>query len=313
MPATRLHPRFVALRDGRRVVIASSGPVDGALVLYLHGAIGSPQRRSSDLDAITDELAIRYVMVSRPGFGGSDPLPGRTLLDFGADAAAVADHLGRDRFAVVGVSAGGPYALACAHELPDRVMATAVVSGMPWGAPPDRIGGLSIAARAALLALRRRPRCCSRAGDALVGCARRHPRLVAHAMTAATPRADRAAMRDHHAREDTVARFLEAAAGGIGPMVEDYGLCAGGWGFQPRDVRGLVQLWHGARDTLVPVDRALLLASALPRAQISVDADEGHFFYRRRLREILGELSAAMCRPPQREPSIAASPASRVP
>ena len=74
-------------------------------------------------------------------------------------------------------------------------------------------------------------------------------------------------------------------------MIYDYGLCAGDWGFEPRDVRPPVQLWHGANDPLVPVDQALLLAAALPRARVAIDPDEGHFFYRRRLREILGELA----------------------
>jgi hypothetical protein len=65
------------------------------------------------------------------------------------------------------------------------------------------------------------------------------------------------------------------------------------WGFAPEDVRGLVQLWHGAQDELVPIDQAMHLAAALPRVQAALHPDEGHFFYRRRLREILGDLVAA--------------------
>ena len=113
-------------------------------------------------------------MVSRPGFGDSDRAPRRTLLSFARDAAALADRLGRERFAVVGVSAGGPYALACAHELPDRVAAAAVVGGFA-GAPSD----LPRAARLGFCALRARPAACARAGDALCRAARHHPRALA--------------------------------------------------------------------------------------------------------------------------------------
>ena len=232
-------------------------------------------------------------MVSRPGFGGSDPQPGRALLDFAADAAAVADHLGRERFAVVGVSAGAPYALACAHELPDRVAVAVVVSSMPWACPPDRMAGVSIPARAALRVLRGRPRACTRTGDALLGIARRHPQLVARAMQAGASPADRRQLRDVQARSHATGRFLQAAGRGLGPMVDDHGLCAGDWGFNPRDVHGRVQLWHGVNDALVPVDEALLLAAALPDVQVALAPGEGHFFYRRRLREILGELVGA--------------------
>ncbi len=110
---------------------------DGALVVYLHGAIGSPQSVCPELQATVEGLGVRYVMVSRPGFGGSDPVPGRTLASFAGDVAQLADALDRARFAVVGVSAGGPYALACAHELPRRVAVAGVVScmmGVLWPA-----------------------------------------------------------------------------------------------------------------------------------------------------------------------------------
>ncbi|HEV2776784.1 MAG TPA: alpha/beta hydrolase [Solirubrobacteraceae bacterium] len=152
--------RFVSLHDGRQLRYLACGPRDGRLVLYLHGAIGSPHCTGPELDAVTHTLGIRYVMVSRPGFGGSDPAPGRSLLSFAADAAALADELGHDRFAVVGVSAGGPYALACAHELPERVAAAAVVSCM---APGGCSSELRLASRLGLCALRARPRLCTRA------------------------------------------------------------------------------------------------------------------------------------------------------
>lgn len=271
--------------DGRRLAFDAAGPVDGELVVYLHGAIGSPQSRSPELERVLCDLGIRYVMVSRPGFGGSDPLPGRTLLDFAADVAGLADVLGRARLAIVGVSAGAPYALACAHELPERVAAVAVVGATPWACPPDRVDGLDLRTRAALRLLRCQPVACTRAADALLDVARCHPRLLARAIGGGD--------RDVQAREEAGARFLAAAGRGVGAMIDDYRLCAADWGFDPADVRVPVQLWHGARDPLVPVDQALLLAAALPRAQVAIDPDEGHFFYRRRLREILAELAGA--------------------
>src|SRR3954453_7235571 len=149
--------RFASLHDGRRLASLAAGPRDGMLVLSLHGAIGSPQCADPDLEAATHDLGIRYVMVSRPGFGASDPAPGRTLAGFARDAAALADELGHERFAVVGVSAGGPYALACAHELPERVAAAAVVGGMApgGGTPPGGPGAAGAWRRAAA-----RPRAC---------------------------------------------------------------------------------------------------------------------------------------------------------
>ena len=263
-------------------------------MIYLHGAVGTPQRVCSQLRGAIDDLGMRYVTVSRPGFGESDPHPGRTLLDFADDIAALADHLGHERFAVAGVSAGGPYALACAHALPERVAAAAVVSSMSPGAPPDLAPGISPMLRIGLRAVRRLPRACGWAGDGLLMIARRNRGLVARTMMLFASPADRRLLRDPEARELAVASFLAAAAGGVSRMIGDYLLCAGRWGFEPRDVRGHVHLWHGVQDGFVPVSQALELAAALPSVQTALDPGEAHFFYRRRLREILTELVAAV-------------------
>lgn len=280
---------FATLRDGRRLSYRVVGPRDGALVLYLHGSIGSPQEACRELEALSHDLRIRYVMVSRPGFVGSTPAPGRTLLSFARDAELLADQLGYDRFAVLGVSAGGPYALACAHESPRRVIAAAVVSCMTPGGcatadlpPPVRLG---------LRLLRRRPRMCARVADALLAIARRNPGVVTRMMRACASPADRRLLADADASSSATARFLVAASDGVGAMIEDYLICTRPWGFRPADVRSLVQIWHGMHDTLVPVDQAVLLAAQLPRVQVALHADDGHYFYRRRLGEILGALA----------------------
>jgi pimeloyl-ACP methyl ester carboxylesterase len=123
----------VTLPDGRRLAWSSGGARGGVPVFYLHGAIGTPVRRTPELDALIAALGIHYIAVSRPGFGRSDPCPGRRIADFPADVEHLADRLGLGRFAVVGVSAGGPYALACARALPANASRW---SGQRHRAPP---------------------------------------------------------------------------------------------------------------------------------------------------------------------------------
>ena len=224
--------RCATLRDGRRLSYVSIGPADGLLVLYLHGAIGSPQAICPELEAIVCDLRLRYVMVSRPGFGSSPPAAGRTLLGFARDAAALADGLGHERITVLGVSAGGPYALACAHELPERVAAAAVVSCLAPGT--CGLPGRPAPARAALRALRTHPGACGRAGDAVVRIAQGHPRFVARVMRAAAAPADRRQLAGPEASEGASARFLAAAGGGVQGLIDDHLLCARPWGFGRR-------------------------------------------------------------------------------
>jgi pimeloyl-ACP methyl ester carboxylesterase len=284
---------IAALPDGRRMVWSSGGPEDGVPVLYLHGAIGTSVRRAPELDAIIDALGLRYVSVSRPGFGGSDACPGRRIADFPADLEHLADRLGLERFTMVGVSAGGPYAIACARALPDRIVATAAVSSLSPLCPPHAGRWMPAHLRLGLRFLVRCPELVARAGSTVTRIIERHPQALARlARVGATP-ADRQLLAGAEGGTAAIESFLAAAAGGVRGMVEDYVTCCTGWGFDVREVEGEVHLWHGEQDRFVPVEHARALAAALPHCRAQFDADDGHFFFRRRLPEVLGALAAA--------------------
>jgi pimeloyl-ACP methyl ester carboxylesterase len=242
----------VRLRDGRRLTYWTAGDPDGHPVLYLHGAIGSPRWRTPALAALIAQLGIRYLVVNRPGFGGSDPHPGRRVADHATDVEDLADDLGLAGFSVVGVSAGAPYALACAWAMPERVEAIAAASPM---APPSG-SGASPRARYVL------PRVAFGApglGALLAGASLRALRL--HRTTAARA------------------------------MIEDYEVCRRPWGFDPAEIPGPVSIWHGSRDILVPPKHALRLAAAMPACSTHIEPGGGHFFFSRRLAEIIGPLA----------------------
>lgn len=124
----------MVLADGRTLAYTDVGDPDGPLVMYFHGA------PTSRLDLVPFDqgfgsAGIRLVSPDRPGYGGSSPLAQRTFLDWPVDIAALADHIGRDRFAVIGLSSGGPYVVATASALSDRVVGAGVIAGctdMSW-------------------------------------------------------------------------------------------------------------------------------------------------------------------------------------
>ena len=131
-PVNDLRAITVRLADGRSLALGDVGPSDGLPVMYLHGAIGAPLERRGALALAIETLGVRLLLPQRPGFGGSDPHPDRTLLDFASDLEQVADALELPAFALVGVSAGGPYAIAAGHRLGARVRVAAVASLSPW-------------------------------------------------------------------------------------------------------------------------------------------------------------------------------------
>jgi pimeloyl-ACP methyl ester carboxylesterase len=194
---------------------------------------------------------------------------------------------------VVGVSAGGPYALACAGALPDRAVASAAVSSLSPAGPPHRGRSMPAHLRLSLRALVRRPDLAERSAWRVMRLAERHPRALARvARLGATP-ADRRLLAGTEMSTTAIESFLAAAAGGVKGMIDDYMTCCGSWGFDPRDVRGEVHVWHGEQDRFVPVADARELAASLPRCRAWFDPADGHFFFRRRLREVLGALVAA--------------------
>jgi len=117
----------IQLRDGRWLGYTESGDPAGAPVLFFHGF--GTTRVICPPDNSARQLGVRMIAVDRPGLGLSTPRPGRGLLDWPPDVSEFADALGIERFAIVGWSGGGPYALACGRFLADRVTSIALVSG----------------------------------------------------------------------------------------------------------------------------------------------------------------------------------------
>jgi pimeloyl-ACP methyl ester carboxylesterase len=288
----------VVLGDGRRLAYSAAGPRDGFPLLYFHGAIGSPPRRSEALEAEIERSRLRYVMVDRPGFGGSDQQPGRRVADFAADVEELADALGFERYSVVGVSAGAPYALACAAAHPDRLIGAAAVSSIPPGLRLRRARGMDLRYRIGLAALGRWPRLIARVGDAAIDLVRRRPGLLGKVISAGASTTDRTLLAEREARETAARSFLAATARGAAPMIEDYLVCRRDWGFRPSDVDGRVHLWHGTDDRLIPLRFVEPLAVVLPNCLASFTPDDGHFFFRARIRDILAPLVPDSAREP---------------
>ena len=146
----------IRLGDGRRLAFCEFGTVDGAPAFFFHGWPGSRLDFAPNHDAAVD-AGVRVIAVDRPGIGGSDPQPGRRVLDWPTDVAELADSLGVERFAVLGFSFGGPYLRACAYALPDRITRAGLVSCLGPIDDPDAKRGMPPATRYGLTAARVSP------------------------------------------------------------------------------------------------------------------------------------------------------------
>ncbi len=117
----------LSLGDGRIITYRTYGDPGGRAVIALHGTPGSRLKFSGTAEAAR-RLGLRVVAPDRWGYGGTSIHPTPTLPAFADDVARLCHHLGLDRFAVMGVSGGGPYAAGTAALLSSRVTALALVA-----------------------------------------------------------------------------------------------------------------------------------------------------------------------------------------
>ncbi|WP_439379441.1 alpha/beta fold hydrolase [Amycolatopsis lexingtonensis] len=246
----------VPLPGGRTLhVYDSGGP--GRTVLWHHGTpnLGAPP---GPLLPLGEELGIRWISYDRPGYGGSTPVPGRTIGDAGEYAAAVADALGVERFAVLGHSGGSSHALACAALLPDRVVAAASLAavapfhGEDWFAGMADPGSLRAATEGRA------------AKEAYEAAAQFNPAVFTDA--------DFAALKGPWSWLDSV---VQPALGAVGLIDDDLAYVAP-WGADPAAITLPVLLVHGEDDRMVPAAHSRWLAERCPRAELRLTPGDGH-------------------------------------
>lgn len=231
------------------------------VVMWHHGTpnVGSPPR---PLFEAAERLGVRFISYDRPGYGGSDPLPGRDMASAAHLAATVADALGVDRFAVLGHSSGGPHSLACAALLPERVTAAASISGLaPFDANGlDWFAGMGSGSRASL-------------GAAAAGRAAKEAQVADGGEPDFTSE-DWTALDGEWGWFGSVVE--PAIAGGPEPLIDDDLANVGAWGFDPAVITVPVLLVHGEDDLVVPSSHSAWLATRIPKAELRVVPGAGH-------------------------------------
>ncbi len=288
----RSEDRVLGLPDGRRLGFAEYGAPDGRPLLFFHGTPGA-RLVARFADANAARRGIRIIAPDRPGYGLSDFQPGRRIGQWPDDVAALADALDLDRFAVVGVSGGAPYAAACAWRLADRVRVAGIVSGVGPLDDPSLIADLSAGHRLSFALMRRAP-WLTRGALALVALAvRRCPMRALDLVAQLGPVADRQILARPEIRVALARDLVEALRAGGRGAAHELGLFGRPWGFRPDDIRVLVQLWHGEADAQVPVAVGRHLARRIPNCKAHFLAGAGHLWLFDHCDEVLAGLTAA--------------------
>jgi pimeloyl-ACP methyl ester carboxylesterase len=277
------------LRDGRLLGYAEYGAVAGKPLFFFHGMPGS--RLLAGLgDEISKKMGVRLVAADRPGYGLSDFKPGRTLLDWADDVLELAEALGIERFAVGGVSGGGPYTAACALKIPERLTGAAIISGVGPFDVPDATKGMSRQNRLLFGTAQRASWLASLPMWLMAQAFRRSPERAMAQMVRALPAPDQEVL----ARPDVLALAIddtkEAFRQGSRAAAWETILYARPWEFRLQDIGMEVHLWHGEEDVTVPLSMGRYQAQAITNCLATFFPGEGHFMLVDHMEEIMTAL-----------------------
>ena len=283
----RPHPRGrVELPDGRTLGYGIFGDPNGAPLLLLDGPGSRVVAHFAHEPAVA--AGVHVIAPDRPGMGDSDPKPGRTILDWVDDAGALADHLEWERFAVLGVSGGGPFACATAHGLPDRVTRLGIVAGTaPLDLPHVR-DGMSATTRTGYFVARRAPWLLRRSFRRMGVRAQRHPEEMAERLMATRPE-DQFVMRGP--RRELVVDGMPVMWRSADANAHEFVLLTRPWGFDLEDIKVPTLLWYGGADTVTPQAMGRALDDRIPDSTATWVPDVGSFAFITHMEPILRALT----------------------
>jgi pimeloyl-ACP methyl ester carboxylesterase len=263
------------LRDGRSLGYGEYGTRDGEPGFYFHGHPGSRLEAEFAAEAAA-QAGLRIVALDRPGYGLSDFQPDRKILDWPRDVEEVADALGFERFSVLGSSGGGPYALACAHELPERVTRAGVVSSVgPYDAP-GATDGMRWQNRIGFQLGARFPPLARLIMSSMERQLRRSPERTLDAVAEAMSPADAEVARRPKVRAVLARVIVEAFRQGSRGAAMDVVLLGRPWGFRLEEIEPVVFLWQGEADVLAPPAMGRYLAAQIPDCRATFFPEDGH-------------------------------------
>jgi pimeloyl-ACP methyl ester carboxylesterase len=266
----------VLLPDGRRLDLLVSGPADGLPLVFHHGTPGAatPVRA---MERAAHTRGLRLVTMSRPGYGGSTPQPGRNIADVVVDTTVVLHTIGAERCLVAGWSGGGPHALACGARL-GAAAAVLVIAGVaPYGAAGlDFMAGMGeenvVEFSAALNGEDELRPLLEKEGEQLKDV---EPADIIASMETLLPDVDRAVLTGEFG-EDLAASFREAMRTGVEGWLEDDIAFIQPWGFDLAEISVPTMIWQGSADLMVPFAHGQWLASQIPGVSAHLEQGEGH-------------------------------------
>lgn len=284
--------RQAQLKDGRRLGFAEYGEPEGTPIILFHDLWGNRSLRHPD-DSILKRLGIRLIGVDRPGYGASMRKPGRGIMDVVDDVMLLGKALKLERFAVLGYSAGGPYALACAWRFPQVAHHCAIVASWP---PLDHANGFR-----ALHPLYGRLFQIASSNEALfrlilrafiIFDAQRGADQYIRELGSSLSRSDQAALSNIDLFISRREMWDEIRRSGSDSLADEIFSLTRPWGYRLQSIRVPVDIWWGEADLFCSPVVGARMANMIPKARPHREAQAGHLLLYSHWEAILQAIAA---------------------
>ena len=282
--------QYIILNDQRKLGFAEYGDNNGFPIIYCHGSQSSRLEMHNDL-TFTNENNLRIITIDRPGHGLSDFNPEGTILSFANDINELTKYLNIDKFSVVGMSAGCPFALGIANLFPENIYKAAIISGFtPYNKESKK--HLSKEVKLMLSLAKYFPFLLNLLLKIQANQLKKSPKKALKGFLKIMSEPDQEVLKNNSVMKIIENMFKEAFRNGSeGVAYEISKVLVQEWGFELNNIKIPVTFWQGKKDNNVPHQWAELMKAEIPNASLNTFEEEGHLIIFKHAKEIFTDLT----------------------
>ncbi len=277
--------KHIVLNDSRKLGYEEFGDTNGFPIIYCHGSQSSRLEMHYDVSFATDNN-LRIITIDRPGHGTSDFNPKGTILDFAKDVKQLTEYLRIDKFSVIGMSAGSPFALAIAYLFPENIHKTSIISGFaPYNSKSKK--HLSKEVRTMLSLAKSFPFLLKLLLNLQAKQLKKKPKKALKGFLKIMSEPDQKILKNEAVTQVIENMFVEAFRNGSKGVAHEIAkLLVNDWEFELSEIKVPVSFWQGTKDNNVPCEWAELMKNEIKDAELTLFPDEGHLIIFEHAQEI---------------------------
>lgn len=278
------------LDDGRNLAYAEYGDLNGEPVFHCHSVLGSRLELAFNAIEILKKKTVRLIVMDRPGYGASDYHPQNNFITWVQDLVQLADHLNIKKFSLTGYAMGGIYALACAHEIPERLNGVAIISaGDTPKSSKDYKTIIPLYKMNNRLA-KNIPKVYSLLTGVLIKGILTEPATFFSQFSDRLEQSDRDILNSKEFKTEMFSSLTEGLRLGGKAASSEVIQFMHEWGFEVSSIKIPIDIWHGSSDYHVPIRLGKRLAEKIQRTRLTLKEKQGHFMFYTHWSEILDVL-----------------------